>query len=92
MSKKWLRMPLLKGYVTSAGVGSESLLRASRLALVDYITVDPQEHRILNFCTDLTELMRDHLGNDRLAIPILEVLAFLFDAGIFQQVEVASFK
>ncbi len=92
MSEDWLRLSLLEGYVTSAGVGSESLLCASRLALVDYVGGVSQDHRILNLCNDLTELLRRSLASDRLAIPVLEVLGFLFDAGIFQQLEDVSFE
>ncbi|KAI9878754.1 MAG: hypothetical protein M1830_010607 [Pleopsidium flavum] len=92
MSENWLRLPVLEGYVTSAGVGSESLLRASRLALVDYLGVVSDDHRILNICNDLTELLRRNLASDRLAIPLLEVLGFLFDAGILQQLDDGSFN
>lgn len=92
MSESWLRLPLLEGYVTSAGVGSEKLLRASRLALVDYLECALPEARALNLCNDLTELLGRRLSNDRLAIPILEVLSFLFDAGVLEGFGDVSFK
>ena len=78
--------------MTSGGVGSESLLRASRLALVDYIEGDSHEARALNLFNDLTELLGRCLSNDRLAIPILEAFSFLFDAGVFEGVDDVSFK
>jgi len=78
--------------VTSAGVGSESLLRSSRLALVDYLESAPPEARALELCNDLTELLGRSLSNDRLAIPILEVVGFLFDARTLEGFDDASFK
>lgn len=92
MSESWLRLPLLEGYVTSAGVGSESLLRASRLALVDYVESVSPDARALNLGNDLTELLGRCLSNDRLAIPILEVIGFLFDAGVLEGFNDAAFK
>ena len=68
--------------MTSAGVGSESLLHASRLALVDYI--ENNQSRSSSVCIHLSELLEQHLSNDRLATPTLEVVAYLLDAGAFQ--------
>ena len=92
MSESWLRIPLLEGYVTSAGAGSESLLRTSRLALVDYLECVSHDGRAIELCNDLTELLGHYLSNDRMAIPILEVLSFLFDTGAFQGSDDVSFK
>lgn len=80
----WLRLPLLEGYITSAGVGAESLLVASRLALVDYLSESSHEPRTLNICNDLTDLLARNVANERLAVPVLEVIAFLFEAQIYQ--------
>lgn len=92
MSESWLRLSLLEGYVTSAGVGSESLLRSSRLALVDYLESASSEAPARKLCDDLTELLGRCLSNDRLAIPILEVIGFLFDARTLVGFDDASFK
>ena len=90
-SADWVRFSLLEGYVTSAGVGSESLLRASRAALVDYA-----EHLsitdLVALCQDLIEIIRQHIADDRLIVPALEVVAFLFDAGQFQRINDVEFK
>ncbi|SLM39571.1 Tubulin-specific chaperone D, C-terminal [Lasallia pustulata] len=90
-SADWIRLPLLEGYVTSAGVGSESLLRASRAALVDYA-----EHLhiadLVALCQDLMEILRRHIADDRLIIPALEVVAFLLDAGQFQRINNVELK
>lgn len=78
--------------MTSAGVGSESLLHASRLALVDYLEVASAKAQAPNLCSDLVELLGRCLANDRLAIPILEVIGFLFDAGTIDELDDVSFK
>ena len=90
-SKDWVRLSLLEGYITSAGVGSESLLRASRSALVDYAENLPASE-LVALCQDLLEVVRQNIANDRLIIPSLEVIAFLFDAGQFQRVNDADFE
>ncbi len=72
--------------MTSAGGGSESLLKASRSALVDYAEQLPMDE-LVHLLQDLTEIVRQHITNDRLVVPTLEVLSFLFDAGLFHRIE-----
>lgn len=90
-STDWIRLSLLEGYITSAGVGSESLLRASRASLVDHA-----EHLsiadLVSMLEDLVEIVRQHVADDRLIISALEVVAFLFDAGQFQRINDINFK
>ena len=74
-------MPLLNGYVTSAGSGSESVLNASREAFVAYTDgCSPSE--LVIYCTNIVDTMQDNLSNDRLLVPIVDFLGFLFDAGV----------
>ena len=81
---------LLTGLVTSVDTGSESLVRASRLALDEFCRDLPSgEHEDRNtqmVITNLLQLIRQNTGNDndRILIPALETLAFLFDAGVAQ--------
>ncbi|KAI9795645.1 MAG: hypothetical protein M1825_001267, partial [Sarcosagium campestre] len=87
-----IQVGLLSGYVTSAGVGSESVLRASRSALVEFVRRAPTAFTqgqdgfsSGSFAAMILQVLR--LSNDsaeRLSVPTLEVIAFLFDAGAFQ--------
>jgi hypothetical protein len=95
-----LRLPTLEGYVTSAGLGSESVLRASRLALADHLeglevlgsNMDPQSYGLKDICDGLLEVLKRNTGNDRVAMPTLEVLAFLLDSCIIQPLQDTQFK
>ena len=73
-----LQQPLLKGYVSSAGAGSESVLIASRTALAWYLEIN-NDKRSESFFRDLERLLRNEQGNERLVLPILETLAYSLD-------------
>ena len=89
-TQDWIRMPLLEGYVTSAGAGSESLLGASRAAFTsDTELLDLA--KLATICTDLTDLIRENISNDRLAVPTLEFVAFLFEADVLQRLRDEDF-
>ena len=78
----WLRLPLLKGFATSAIVGAEGLVRASRLALVQCINAkeaEQQQAMLLMVVKDLSTILSDNLQDDRYAIPVIELVAFLID-------------
>ena len=90
MTQDWIRKPLLEGYVTSAGGGSESLLGASRAAFTSY--TEPLDlATVVSICTYLTELIRENISNDRLAVPTLEFVAFLFEAGVLERLRDEDF-
>ena len=90
LTQEWIRKPLLEGYVTSAGAGSESLLGASRAAFTSYTELlDLAE--LATICTDLTDLIRENISNDRLAVPALEFVAFLFEADVLQRLRDEDF-
>lgn len=42
-------------------------------------------------CTYLTDLLRENISNDRLAMPTLEFVAFLLEAGILQRLRDQDF-
>lgn len=90
LTQDWVRKPLLEGYVTSAGAGSESLLRASRAAFI--LFTEPLDLATLVIhSTYLTDLIRENVTNDRLAVPTLEFVAFLFEAGVLQRLRDQDF-
>jgi hypothetical protein len=73
----------MEGLVTSADTGSSDLIRISRASLVDFCHSDSDRNgRSHLICVTLVELMRKHMTNDRILVPVMEVLAFLFDAGV----------
>lgn len=81
----WLRLPLYQGLATSAVAGAEGLIRASRLALVQCINNKKAEQRepmLLMMLKDLSTILSENLQDDRFAIPIMELLAFLVDGYI----------
>lgn len=90
LTQDWIRKPLIEGYVTSGGAGSESLLGASRAAFVVY-TESLEVDTLVILCTHLTDLIRANISNDRLAVPTLEFLAFLFEAGVPQRLRDQDF-
>lgn len=81
----WLRLPLYQGLATSAVAGAEGLIRASRLALVQCINSKKAEQReamLPMILKDLSTILSENLQDDRFAIPIMELLAFLVDGYI----------
>lgn len=78
----WLRLPLFQGLATSSVAGAEGLIRSSRLALVQCIRskdIAEQEQFILMIIKDLSTVLREILKDDRYAIPVMELVAFLID-------------
>jgi len=99
-SPYWLKVAVLEGYVSSAGMGSESVVQNSRMALVDAIDQLPvtlseaneSGCSLLDIMDQLLELLKINISTERILIPILEVIAFLFDAQILQRLIGTSFK
>jgi hypothetical protein len=77
---QWI-LEMLEGLVTSADTGAEELIRASRAALVDFV----EKGHIDLVCSSLLSVARRNLDNDRVLVPALEVMGFMFDTGIMQQ-------
>ncbi|RFU24945.1 hypothetical protein B7463_g11392, partial [Scytalidium lignicola] len=76
------RAEMVEGYVTSADTGSEDLVRVSRAALADFCN---REGNIDLVCETLFEVLKKNLNNDRVLVPTLEVVGFLFDVGIMRR-------
>ena len=72
---------LLEGYVSSADTGSEDLVRASRAALADFCEAGNANIT----CATLFEVAKRNSTNDRVFVPTLEVMSFLFDVRIIQK-------
>ena len=86
-----LKPHLLKALATSVSGGSESVLIASRSALASFtITLKPIQ--LQAFCECLQDLLRGNLSTERLAVPILQCLAFLLDVGQLQRMETGAFR
>lgn len=80
------RLELFEGYVTSADTGAEDVVRASRAALAAFCE-DGKEHTDL-VCKTLFEVATKNIENDRVLVPTMEVMSFLFDVQILQRTEV----
>lgn len=74
---------LMSGFVTSADTGNEDLVIASRAALTDFCETS-QDHLDL-VCNALTTNLRTRHADDRISVPTLEIIAFLFHVGLFQK-------
>jgi hypothetical protein len=89
----------IEGLTSSAGMGSESVLQSSRAALHDFLTglpVYPTSEEpglsLLETGNIFLSLLKDNLTNDRVLIPVLEVVAFLLDVQILQRLSTTEFK
>ncbi len=71
----------MAGFVTSADTGNEDLVIASRAALSEYCVASTANLDAV--CTALLRNLKDRQGQDRVIVPTLEIIAFLFYAGIF---------
>ena len=79
----WAREVFLEGYATSAGVGSESLMQATRRAFALYLdTLSNDESR--EVCMTVVGIFGQNHKCDRLALPTMNLLVFLVEAHILQ--------
>ncbi|KAK2858509.1 hypothetical protein FQN49_004661 [Arthroderma sp. PD_2] len=78
----WLRLPLLKGIITSLSAGADSLINSSRTALVQFMN-DRNDETRCSLCGDifasLLTILEENISDDRYAIPTVESFAFLLD-------------
>ncbi|KAM0530761.1 hypothetical protein ACHAPS_000404 [Verticillium nonalfalfae] len=72
---------LLAGYVTSADTGNEDLVIAARAALTEYCSIAPANRD--DVCMALVRNLSSRQGQDRVLVPTLEIVAFLYRAGLF---------
>lgn len=87
--EKWMDQ-LLAGYVTSADTGNEDLVIASRAALTEYCHAS--QDGLDRVCTSLLRNLKARQGQDRVLVPTLEVIAFLFSVGIYQRSTTVDLK
>lgn len=88
------------GYITSAGMGSESVVQNSRAALlaaIDTWPTTPSEvtgdtSNLLSFLGCLQVIFRRNLDTERVLLPLLELIAFLFDMQVMHRLLDTSFK
>jgi tubulin-specific chaperone D len=84
---------LFEGLVTSADTGSEDLIRVSRAALADFselgelkVESSSRQGDAAHFvCEGLFQVAKKNITNDRVLVPTLEVMSYLFDVGIMQR-------
>ncbi|KAH6607576.1 tubulin cofactor d [Trichoderma cornu-damae] len=74
---------LMAGFVSSADTGNEDLVVASRAALTDYCQESPEKLQLV--CSALLHNLKTCQGQDRIVVPTLEIIAFLFHAELFQR-------
>jgi hypothetical protein len=72
---------LMAGFVTSADTGQEELVITSRAALTEYCEGSPANLDLI--CNALVYNLKAHTSEDRVVVPTLEIIAFLFHVGIF---------
>lgn len=75
----WLRGYILEGCISSAGIGSETLIRSSRVALAIYLDASSASE-LAKLSADLLTIMNKYVTVDRVIVPALAVFAFLLDS------------
>ncbi|KAF2272997.1 uncharacterized protein EI97DRAFT_192089 [Westerdykella ornata] len=89
---------LCLGLASSAGMGSESVVQNSRAALLDTLDSLPTDETsesgltLLDVANCLLGLLKNSLDNDRTLLPLLEVIAFLFDMQVMQRMVTTTFN
>lgn len=81
---------LMAGYVSSADTGNEELVIATRAALCEFCERSPANTDAV--CTALARNLKAWQGTDRVLVPTLEVVAFLFHVGIFARCSAVDYK
>ncbi|KAK3312404.1 tubulin folding cofactor D C terminal-domain-containing protein [Apodospora peruviana] len=87
--EKWME-ELLVGLVSSADTGNEELVIATRAALCDFCETSPSN--VDAVCAALVRNLKSQQTQDRVLVPTLEVVAFLFHVGIFTRCRTVDYK
>ncbi|KAI1651348.1 tubulin folding cofactor D C terminal-domain-containing protein [Daldinia loculata] len=74
---------LLAGLVTSADTGNEDLVIVSRASLANFCGGSTENRK--QICTALLRNLKQYQGQDRVIVPTLEVVAYLFHVGVLQR-------
>jgi hypothetical protein len=91
LKKDQYQAQLLQGFSSSIGLGSESVLKASRLGLVMFLKQNDHKRFLTPVCEIVTEVAKANLKNERVVAPALLTIAYFFEAGLAQQASI-SFK
>ncbi|KAF2873394.1 tubulin folding cofactor D C terminal-domain-containing protein [Massariosphaeria phaeospora] len=91
---------MLLGFISSAGMASESVVQNSRAALLDAVdalptcrsSVEQEEYTLLDVADCFMDLFKKSIDNERILLPLLEVIAFLFDMQVFHRLTSTSFN
>jgi hypothetical protein len=81
---------LMAGIVSSADTGNEELVIATRAALCEFCERSPAARD--SVCAALVRNLKIWQGTDRVLVPTLEVVAFLFHVGIFAECRGVNYK
>lgn len=81
---------LMAGFVSSADTGNEDLVIASRAALTNYC--EESADNLLRVCSALMHNLKTCQGEDRIIVPTLEIIAFLFHTGLFQRCQGINYR
>ncbi|KAI1822816.1 tubulin folding cofactor D C terminal-domain-containing protein [Xylaria intraflava] len=74
---------LLAGLVTSADTGNEDLVIETRAALAE--VCETSDESLRQVCGSLLYNLKLYAGQDRVLVPTLEVIAYLFHVGLLQR-------
>ncbi|KAF2752989.1 hypothetical protein EJ05DRAFT_495072 [Pseudovirgaria hyperparasitica] len=96
---KRFKSAILEGYVSAMGMASESVVQASRMALIATLTdfpasstSSPDTFALLEFGDSLVDVYQQHVSNDRVLLPLMESLTFLFDMRVMCRLASTEFK
>lgn len=74
---------MLEGFITSAGAGSDSVLKSARSALLLFLSQAAPETQS-DIATSIVAIFaRVVSANDRVVVPLMEVVALLLDMSLF---------
>ncbi|CAG8507011.1 2497_t:CDS:2 [Acaulospora morrowiae] len=91
------RFDLLTGFVLAAGGLTESLVRYSSSTLLEYanelpVESTPESFTLTDFAKTLLDIFRKYERQDRVVIPLLEVVDLLFENGTLQKIDSDGFS
>lgn len=85
MQVNWLQSSIVQGIVHSITSGTESLVRLSRLALIQSISNESSDGMSARVLDILVTLLEDSYNDDRQAVPLLETISFVMERQIEQR-------
>lgn len=83
-----MTLAILEGFSNTAGVGPDDVLQSSRTALLDTLDgfIQQSNPSVVRRISDaLLNLLRNSLSVERTLVPILQLFAYLLDAGVLQR-------